>query len=53
MSHVSPSGSAGGGPVRMGERGFHAPALGAQAGAMVGAQADDQRPHAEIRAMLR
>jgi hypothetical protein len=37
----------------MGERGFHAQALGAQAGSVVGTQADDKRLHAEIRAMRR
>lgn len=35
-------------PVQMGERALGDPALGAQAGAVPGAAADDQRLHAEV-----
>lgn len=36
------------GPVQVGERALHDPALGAQAGAVLSAPAGDQRLHAEI-----
>lgn len=35
-------------PVQVGERALHDPALGAQAGAMLGAASCDQRLHAEV-----
>lgn len=35
-------------PVQVSERVLHGPALGAQAGTVVGAAAGDQRPHAEV-----
>jgi hypothetical protein len=36
------------GPVQVGERAFHDPALDAKSGAVLGAPAGDDRPHAEI-----
>lgn len=36
-------------PVQVSERAFHDPALGAQARAVLGAPASDDRLHAEVR----